>query len=113
MKIGQMFLDGGVYQGARVVPQHWVDQSTLPQISTLGAVPYGSDYGFLWWVGGGAGRDFYFANGYGGQFILVDPDLDLVVVAQSNWRGKGWDEAGAQWYRVLTLVAEGLLPAVD
>jgi CubicO group peptidase (beta-lactamase class C family) len=113
MKVGQMFLDGGTYQGLRVLPQQWVEQSTLPQISTSDAVPYGGAYGFLWWVGSGGGRDFYFANGYGGQFILVDPDLELVVVAQNDWRGKGWDEAGAQWYQVLNLIVEVLLPAVQ
>jgi CubicO group peptidase (beta-lactamase class C family) len=112
VKIGQMFLDGGVYQGTRIIPSSWVSESTASHLGTGNAVPFGQEYGYLWWVGQGGGRDFFFANGYGGQFILVDPDLALVVVAQSSWRGKDWDEAGEQWYEVLSLIVEGILPAV-
>jgi CubicO group peptidase (beta-lactamase class C family) len=112
VKIGQMFLDGGVYQGTPIVPSSWVSESTASHLTTGNAVPFGQEYGYLWWVGEGGGRDFYFANGYGGQFILVDPDLALVVVAQSSWRGKDWDEAGEQWYEVLSLIVEGILPGV-
>jgi len=112
MKIGQMFLDGGLYEGTRIVPSDWVSESTAPRLDTRDAVPFGPAYGYLWWVGEGGGRDFYFANGYGGQFILVDPDLELVIVAQSSWRGTNWDEAGEQWYEVLSLIVEGILPAV-
>ncbi len=113
VKLGQMFLDGGVYRGRRIVPESWVRESVTPWILTAGAVTYGQEYGYLWWIGEGAGRDFYFANGYGGQFILVDPDLELVVVAQNRWRGLGWEAAGRQWYRVLTTLVEDLLPAVN
>jgi CubicO group peptidase (beta-lactamase class C family) len=113
MKVGQMFLDGGVYGETRVVPEEWVAQSTAPLLSTEDATAFGQSYGYLWWVGEGGGRDFFLASGYGGQFILVDPDLDLVVVTQSEWRGKGWDLAGEQWYRTLELIVNGLLPAVE
>jgi len=112
MKIGQMFLEGGIHEGSRVVPAAWVAESVAPHLSTQNAVAYGPEYGYLWWVGEGGGRNFYFANGYGGQFIIVDPGLDLVIVAQNDWRGKGWTEAGEQWYEVLQLLVEGILPAV-
>jgi CubicO group peptidase (beta-lactamase class C family) len=113
MKIGQMFLDGGIYEGTRIVSEDWVTQSTTPHLSTQNVTPFVSDYGYLWWIGRQAGQDFYLANGYGGQFIAVVPELNLVVVAQSDWRGKGWDLAGEQWYRVLGLIVNGILPAVE
>jgi CubicO group peptidase (beta-lactamase class C family) len=112
MKIGQTLLDDGSWDGAEVVPGHWVTESTRRHLSTQDATPYGQGYGYLWWVGEGGGRDFYMASGFGGQFILVDPDLDLVVVSQADWRGKGWDAAGEQWYAIIRLIVEGLLPAV-
>ena len=113
MKIGQMFLDGGRHEGTQLVPQPWIAQSVSPLITTDFAVPYGRDYGYLWWVCTGGGEDFFLANGYGGQFILVVPALDLVIVTQNSWRGLGWTLAGEQWYRVLSLLVEEILPAVD
>lgn len=112
MAIGQMFLDGGLYRGSRIVPEAWVRKSTTTQISTRNASPFSQEYGYLWWIGTGGGCDFFMASGYGGQFILVVPERKLVVVSQADWRGKGWDEAGEQWYRILQLIVEGLVPAV-
>jgi CubicO group peptidase (beta-lactamase class C family) len=113
VKIGQMVLDRGVWGGARMVPEAWIADATSPLLPTQNLVPFTSHYGYLWWLRSGGGRDFVLANGYGGQFILVDPDLDLVIVSQANWRGLGWELAGEQWYRILQLIVEGLLPAVE
>jgi len=110
MKLGQLFLDGGSYEGTAVVPPGWIAASTAQRLSTRDAIPFAPGYGYLWWVG--EGGEFFLANGYGGQFILVAPGLDLVVTAQSAWRGKGWDEAGSQWYQVIRLIVEDILPAV-
>jgi CubicO group peptidase (beta-lactamase class C family) len=112
MRIGQMFLDGGTYGGVSVVSADWVTQSTTGHLSTGGVMPFGQEYGYLWWMGQSEGLDFYFANGYGGQFILVDPDLDLVVVASSRWRGLNWQSAGSQWYSIIDLIVTGVLPSV-
>jgi len=112
VKIGQLVLDRGAFQGSSIVPESWIAASTASRIETEEAVPFCPGYGFLWWIGAGGGEDFLLANGYGGQFILVDPDLSLVVVTQADWRGKDWDEAGEQWYQILQLVVEGLLPRV-
>ncbi len=113
MKIGELFLGGGVWEGAQVVPAAWVQASTSARISTGNALPFGAEYGYLWWVGHGQGREFYFATGYGGQFILVSPALDLVVVATSDWHDLTWDEAGARWGEVMGVIVNGVLPAIQ
>ncbi|MEJ2206348.1 MAG: serine hydrolase [Gemmatimonadota bacterium] len=113
VRIGELFLREGVWEGIRVVPEEWVRESTASHVATGHAVPFGPEYGYLWWVGRGQGRDFYFANGYGGQFILVSPDLELVVVATSTWRDLTWEEAGSQWGGVIDVVVNGVLPAVQ
>ncbi|MCG6957969.1 MAG: beta-lactamase family protein [Gemmatimonadetes bacterium] len=113
VKIGELFLRQGVWEGVRIVPEAWVQESTSTQVSTDHAVPFGPEYGYLWWVGHGQGHDFYFANGYAGQFILVAPELHLVVVTTSSWRGLGsWNEAGARWSGVIDVVVNGVLPSV-
>lgn len=112
LKLGELFLRQGLWGGARVVPQAWVRESTAPFIATNDAVPFGPQYGYSWWVGRDQGRDFYFANGYAGQFILVSPAFDLVVVATSAWRGHTWTSAGVQWSGVIDVIVNGVLPAV-
>jgi len=112
VRIGELFLREGVVGNTRVLSREWVAASTAAHVTTGGVVPFGPEYGYLWWVGQGQGRDFYFANGYAGQFILVAPDLDLVVVATSAWRGLDWYPAGVQWGNVIGLIVDGVLTAV-
>lgn len=85
-KIGQLVLNGGTWQGQRVVPEDWVKQSTKPRFDTSW---YGMQYGYQWWLGTspfGAGRtvDWIAAFGVGGQRIFIVPTLDLVVVTNAG-----------------------------
>ena len=80
LKFGQLALDGGTWNGARVVSQAWIKRSTSHQAST----PDGGSDGFGWHrhtlrVNGRAYQEFE-ANGNGGQFLIVVPALDLAVV---------------------------------
>ncbi len=43
----------------------------------------GNQYGYGWWMRELAGHQAYFAWGFGGQYIILVPDLDLVVVTTS------------------------------
>jgi CubicO group peptidase (beta-lactamase class C family) len=98
---------------ARGVSQERVQESTASHVSTHNASPFGPEYGFSWWVGHAQGHDFYFANGYAGRFILVSPELDLVVVATSGWRELDWNSGGTQWSGVMGVIVNGVLPAVQ
>ena len=63
-----------------VVPQKWIEQSFVPRgISPIS----GNQYGYGWWMREIAGHQAYFAWGFGGQYIILVPDLDLVVVTTS------------------------------
>jgi CubicO group peptidase (beta-lactamase class C family) len=77
-RFGHLFLRGGRWEGRPVVPADWVEESTATQIAT-GRQPV-RDYGYMWWTTTLAGRPVFYASGYGGQYIFVVPDLDLVVV---------------------------------
>jgi CubicO group peptidase (beta-lactamase class C family) len=77
-KIGQMVLNGGVWQGTRVVSQAWLDVSTVQQVELPGRR---LGYGYYWWtVAEAAG---YSTWGHGGQYAFVVPALRLVMVMQS------------------------------
>ncbi|MGB3469543.1 MAG: serine hydrolase [Erythrobacter sp.] len=80
-KIGQLYLDGGVWKGRRILSQAWVKRSTTKHATSD---LYGEDYGYLWRMleresSAGKVRSFE-AWGNGGQFIMVFPKLDLVAV---------------------------------
>jgi len=80
LKIGQLYLDGGVWKGRRVVKQAWIDESTRAHM----AVPDGSADGFDWHLVDlrTAARSYpaYYASGNGGQLLIVVPKLEMVIV---------------------------------
>ena len=81
LKFGQLYADGGRYDGRQLVPQEWIEASW----QSYGSSPWnGHGYGYLWWREVWGGEHAYFAWGYGGQFIVVVPRLDLVIVATSS-----------------------------
>jgi CubicO group peptidase (beta-lactamase class C family) len=84
LRFGQMYLDGGVYQGRQIVPSEWVQESVRPRTSS----PYnGHGYGLGWWSKDAGGRRAFFAWGYGGQYVFVVPQLELVAVFISESDG--------------------------
>jgi CubicO group peptidase (beta-lactamase class C family) len=79
-KIGYLYLKDGMWDGKRILPAGWVKASTAPSTHT----PDGSyGYGYQWWVmprKGPGTYDAYAARGYGGQLLIVVPELELISV---------------------------------
>jgi len=113
VKLGRLFLDEGTYQGQRVVSAAWVREATRPHASTGNATLYGPGYGYFWWVGADSrtGRSFYFAAGYGGQFIVNVPSANATIAATTEWSGVA--EAGPNYSLVLRAIVETVLPALQ
>jgi CubicO group peptidase (beta-lactamase class C family) len=88
LKLGQLYLNKGVYNGQQIVPSSWIDISVRNlQGVTWNVFPPGQErtgYGYLWWNGYLNQYWTYHANGYGGQLVFVIPDLDMVVVTTAN-----------------------------
>jgi CubicO group peptidase (beta-lactamase class C family) len=79
-KFGYLFLNGGVWNGERIISREWVEESTSRH-----ALPRWADgYGYQWWLrtyhSGSEPVDSFYAAGWGGQRITVFPSLDMVVV---------------------------------
>lgn len=85
-KFGRLFLHGGVWEGEQILPAQWVTDSTTVQFDrSTGS----ADYGYQWWVRTFGSRQYpaYFAQGHGGQYIFVVPDLELIVAIASDYTG--------------------------
>lgn len=79
-KLGYLYLKDGVWDGKRILPEGWVASSTRASTHTKDG-SYG--YGYQWWVmprKTPVSHDAYAGWGYGGQFLLVVPELDLIAV---------------------------------
>lgn len=78
LKIGVLHLNGGRFDGQQLVPEHWIEESWRPRFRS----PWnGHGYGRLWWSEAWGGETARFAWGYGGQYLVIVPRLDLVIVA--------------------------------
>ena len=82
-KIGYLYLNDGVWEGSRILPEGWVKASTTAQVGPL-SDEEGLSYGYQWWVFPGGGPPAYAAIGYGGQFLVVVPSLELIAVV-TGW----------------------------
>ena len=78
---GQLYLNRGRAGGRQIVPEAWVETSFVPRGRSGFS---GQTYGYGWWMRELAGRQSYYAWGFGGQYIILVPDLDLVVVSTSS-----------------------------
>jgi CubicO group peptidase (beta-lactamase class C family) len=79
-KIGYLYMNDGVWNGTRLLPAGWAAASTAPAMSVEPAKGIG--YGYQWWVISPTATrpPAYAADGYGGQYLLVVPSLDLIAV---------------------------------
>jgi CubicO group peptidase (beta-lactamase class C family) len=75
-RFGLLYLRDGVWEGRRILPEGWVDYARTP---TWRQPTEDGPYGAHWWLDlGGPGS--FSANGFGSQYTVVVPDLDMVVV---------------------------------
>jgi len=81
MKLTQLFLNGGKWEGRQIVSPEWVRKSSAP-LRVL-SPKSGQTYGYLWnsvtYDVGGRKLYAYFPGGNGGQVYIGIPDLDLLV----------------------------------
>ena len=84
-KLGYLYLNDGCWDGVAVVPASWVRESTRAWSDPHGAGgAKDARYGFLWWLLPVDGHAAFMALGYGGQYIVVVPDLDLVIAVAAD-----------------------------
>jgi CubicO group peptidase (beta-lactamase class C family) len=82
LAFGELYMKDGNVNGRQVVPAQWVEAS----LQRRAVSPRGEDryYGYGWWIREMAGFDAPYAWGFGGQFIVLVPDIDLVIVTTSS-----------------------------
>lgn len=112
-KMGQLFLQKGMWNGERVLPEKWVEEASSRQVSSVhgvGVEPTAEEiansdwvqgYGYQMWR---CRHNAYRADGAYGQYILVIPDVDAVIAVTANLSNMQTELSGIWAY---------LLPALE
>lgn len=104
-KIGYLMLHDGVWDDRRLLPKGWAREATTRHAERVNGVGWG--YGYQWWRPDTRGVEIWAGLGFGGQYILVFPEYDLVAVANS------WNVFGDSVASIFSALIEATLAAID
>jgi CubicO group peptidase (beta-lactamase class C family) len=113
-RLGVLMMNIGSYNGIQVIAPSWVQTSLSAHVQLSGT--WGPltnlTYGYLWWGGTMDGHRVTFAEGYGGQFVMMVADLNLLIVTAAEWNLPASDASSTE-DAILDIMAHDLLPAVS
>jgi CubicO group peptidase (beta-lactamase class C family) len=79
-RFGLLFLNQGTWNGKQLLSPEWIREATTPSAPN-------PNYGYMWWLNRGGEREWaevpetvYYAAGFGGNFIVVAPEEEVVMV---------------------------------
>ncbi len=81
-RFGLLFLNDGKWKNEQLISENWIRQAITPSTPNV-------NYGYMWWLNQkgnrhweGLSENIYYAAGFGGNFIVVDKENDMVVVTR-------------------------------
>ena len=89
-RLGYLYLNNGQVDGKQILTPEWVQESIQKYHSLVRTRPFENTdiedwgYGYYWHSGVVLGHPLYFQVGYGGQLILVMPDMNMIVVVTAD-----------------------------
>jgi CubicO group peptidase (beta-lactamase class C family) len=100
LKIAQLYLNGGRWNGKPIVSEAWVKASIAPHAQ----IDEETNYGYLWWLksfkSGDKSYPAFYMTGNGGNKVVAIPTLDMaVVITSTNFNTRGMHE---QTEKILT-----------
>jgi len=81
-KFGLLFQNNGNWNGTQLISEEWISKAVKPSVPNV-------NYGYLWWLNKkgarhweGLSENIFYAAGFGGNFIVIDKENDLVIVTR-------------------------------
>ncbi|MCM4156966.1 hypothetical protein DHD80_13245 [Gramella sp. AN32] len=89
-RIGQVYLNKGKVGSKQIVSENWIDKSFTNYTDSSSEFRilddyYEEGYGYCWWILNYQGHKIYTARGKGGQYLMVIPEINAVVVVIQEW----------------------------
>lgn len=89
LKLGELYLNGGTWEGKRVVSAEWVRQS----LSAHAQVDEDTDYGYLWWLkrfnqDGQVWRTAMMSGSGGNKVVVLPEQRAVVVITTTNFQAR-------------------------
>ena len=115
-KIGLLVLKNGYWNGEQIIPKEWIDMSTKPHVAESDFF----DYGYQWWYrskqnkswwkdpvhGSIDEHDMFLALGFGGQYIMIIRELNMVIIIMSSDN----NESNGKAFDKIPMVIEEVVP---
>lgn len=107
-KIGIMVRNGGKYEGKQIVQNKWIEESISYQVEPQGiSRPFDiTGYGYLWWLVKARQYETYSAIGFGGQYMMTIPELDMIIVLTSKYKGSA---PGSHFSSIADIIENNIL----
>ena len=81
-RFGLLFMNDGAWNDQQIISKNWIKKAIEPSKPN-------ANYGYMWWLNKkgnrhweGLSESIYYAAGFGGNFIVIDKENDLVVVTR-------------------------------
>lgn len=81
-RFGLLFMNEGSWKGEQLISRDWISKAVNPSVPN-------PNYGYMWWLNRkgeeqweGLPEHLYYAAGFGGNFIVIDPEKDWVLVTR-------------------------------
>ncbi len=87
-RIGNLYLHQGNWRGTQIVPADYVAQSIVPAALMDEDNKPNDRYGYSWWMLDYKGKHIYYARGILGQYVVMIPDEQLIMVRLGHKRSK-------------------------
>ncbi|WP_033959669.1 serine hydrolase domain-containing protein [Psychroserpens jangbogonensis] len=82
-RFGKLYKDHGKWNGQQILDSAFVAKSVVPRF------PQSPEYGYGWWLKEHLGKDFFMMQGHLGQYVMVEPNDNIIIVRLGHSKGPG------------------------
>ena len=112
-RFGEIIRQHGKAELSTVIPEEWIHRSIKPNnlLNSIWGEFTSLNYGFSWWMNGSGPDSIFFAAGSGGQFIIIAPQKNAVIVTTAN-PNLSQSVIDRQEERIIQIITRYVLPAL-